>query len=79
MNLYLTYSFSLKDDKPKGEAISRAKRRIEEGRNELEEKKARSSLHFLNTSDKINYASLTVQRRRMDVEVKQTKLLSFAT
>ena len=45
----------------------------------MEEKKARSGLHYLNTADKINYASLTVQRRRMDVEVKQTKLLSFAT
>ena len=31
------------------------------------------------TVDKFSYASFIVQQRRMDVEVKQTKLLSFVT
>ena len=32
-----------------------------------------------NTTEKINMASLSVQQMRMNVEIKQTKLLSFAT
>ena len=39
----------------------------------------KKGLHALNTADKINLASLSVQRIRMNVEVKQTKLLSYST
>ena len=42
-------------------------------------RKEKQGLHALNTADKINMASLSVQKICMNVEVKQTRILSFAT
>ena len=67
------------DDKPKSEVKSRVKRRLEYSMNAAEARMEKRGLHALNTTDKINLATLSVQRIQMNVEVCQTKLLSYAT
>ena len=74
----LTLCFLL-EDKPRSEVKSCVKRRIEDSKNTAELRKEKRGLHALSTSDKINLATLSVQRTRMNVEVKQTKLLTYST
>ena len=73
MNLYF-----FEDDKAKGETKSRSKRRLEDSLSVTQERKSKQGLHALNTAEKISIANLSVQQVRMNVEVKQTKLLSYA-
>jgi len=74
----LTLCFLL-EDKPRSEVKSCVKRRIEDSKNTAELRKEKRGLHALSTSDKINLATLSVQRTRMNAEVKQTKLLTYST
>ena len=74
----LTLCFLL-EDKPRSEVKSCVKRRIEDSKNTAELRKEKRGLHALSTSDKINLATLSVQRTRMNVEVKKTKLLTYST
>ena len=74
----LTLCFLL-EDKPRSEVKSCVKRRIEDSKNTAELRKEKRGLHALSISDKINLATLSVQRTRMNVEVKQTKLLTYST
>ena len=74
----LTLCFLL-EDKPRSEVKSCVKRRIEDSKNTAELRKEKRGLHALSTSDKINLATLSVQRTCMNVEVKQTKLLTYST
>ena len=67
------------DDKPKLEVKSRGKRRLEDSKHASEARKENRGLHALNTTNKITIATLSVQQICMNVEVKQTKLLSYAT
>ena len=69
----------MSDDKPKTVVKLHAKRRIQDSLNAAEERKEKRGLHALSTSNKINIAILSVQRVRMNVEVKQTKMLSYST
>ena len=69
----------LSDDKPKSEVKSRAKQRMEDSKNAAEKIKGKRGSHALNTSDKINIMTLSVQRISMDVEVKQIIVLSHAS
>ena len=59
--------------------MSRSKRIIEDTKDAIMKMKEKQGIHVLNTADKINMASLSVQRISMNVEVKQTKIISFAT
>ena len=79
ISIELTSQCCYVDDKSRNETSSRAKRRIEESRIMSEDKKAKIGLQHMNTSEKISMAKLSVQRMRMSIEMKQTKLLSFAT
>ena len=58
---------------------SRAKRRLEDSKKATEARMEKRGLHALNTTDKINLATLSVQQIQMNVEVCQTKLLLYAT
>ena len=73
----LTLCFLL-EDKPRSEVKSCVKRRIEDSKNTAELRKEKRGLHALSISDKINLATLSVQRTLMNVEVKQTKLLTYS-
>ena len=50
------------DDKPKSKVKSRAKRRLEDSKNAAEARMEKRGLHALNTTDKINLATLSVQQ-----------------
>lgn len=50
------------DDKPKTVVKLHAKRRIQDSLNAAEERKEKRGLHALSTSNKINIATLSVQR-----------------
>ena len=58
---------------------SRAKRRLESGNQPQRNKRIKVDAEDMNTAEKISLANLSVQHMRMSVEVKQTKLLSYAT
>ena len=68
---------NLSDDKPKGEMQSCAKKEQMTQKSNLMNKKKKSASS--QSSRKISYTVLFVQKARMKEERKQTKILSYAT
>lgn len=55
-----------------------AKRQADNSNKKAQEQKEKDGLHNFNISQKISYATLSVQQARMKEEKKQTKILSFS-
>ena len=53
--------FLITDDKPKSDVKSQAKRRLDDIKNAVEERKERNGLHALNTAEKTYIENISVQ------------------
>lgn len=67
------------DDKPKSEVKSRAKRGLDDSKHASNVRKENRGLHTLNTTNKINIVTLSVQKICMNFDLNQTKILSNTT